>query len=101
MNAVTDIADLDAELLDEGIGRAQARMRAVGRAGEVGLVLLEVVEALALKVGRRVKEQAEDEAIDPATIAAARDLSTAYAKISRSIRQNALLEDRLEAGGGR
>jgi len=98
MNAVTDIADLEAEPLDEGIGRAQARLRAVGRAGEVGLVLLEVVEALALKVGRRVKEQAEDEALDPETVAAARDLSTAYAKISRSIRQNALLEDRLEAG---
>ena len=98
MNAVTDIADLDAELLDEGIGRAETRLRGVARAGEVGLVLLEVVEALALKVGRRVKDQAEDEAIDPATVAAARDLAQAYGKISRSIRQNALVEDRLEAG---
>jgi len=98
MNAVTDIADLDAELLDEGIGRAQARMRAVGRAGEVGLVLLEVVEALALKVGRLVKDQAEDEALDLKTVAAARDLAQAYGKVSRSVRQNALLEDRLEAG---
>ena len=48
MNAVTDITDLEAEPLDEGIGRAEARVRAVVRAGEVGLVLLEVVE----KIGR-------------------------------------------------
>ena len=98
MNIMTDIADLEAEPLDEGIGRADARVRAVGRAGEVGLVLLEVVEALALKVGRRLKAQAEDEALDPVAIAAARDLAQAYGKISRSIRQNALLEERLEAG---
>ena len=98
MNAVTDIADLEAEPLDEGIGHVEARVRGVVRAGEVGLVLLEVVEALALKVGRRVKDQAEDEAIDPALIAAARDLAQAYGKVSRSIRQNALLEERLEAG---
>jgi hypothetical protein len=98
MNTVTDIADLEAEPLDEGIGHMEARVRAVVRAGEVGLVLLEVVEALALKVGRRVKEQVEDEALDPALIAAARDLAQAYGKISRSIRQNALLEERLEAG---
>jgi len=99
MNAVTDIADLEAEPLDEGIGRAEARARGVARAGEVGLVLLEVVEALALKVGRLVKDQAQDdEAPDLKLIAAARDLAQAYGKISRSIRQNALLEDRLEAG---
>jgi len=98
MNAVTDITDLEAEPLDEGIGRAEARVRAVVRAGEVGLVLLEVVEALALKAARLVKAQAEDEALDPATVAAARDLAQAYGKVSRSIRQNALLEDRLEAG---
>jgi hypothetical protein len=97
-NAVTDIADLETEPLDEGIGGAQARVRAVGRAGEVGLVLLEVVEALALKAARRLKDQAEDEAVDPAMVAAARDLAQAYGKISRSIRQNALLEERLEAG---
>ena len=98
MNAVTDIADLEAEPLDEGIGRAEARLRGVARAGEVGLVLLEVVEALALKAARRLKAQAEDEALDPVAIAAARDLAQAYGKISRSIRQNALLEERLEAG---
>jgi len=98
MNAVADIAELDAEPLDEGIGRAEARMRGVVRAGEVGLVLLEVVEALALKAARLVKAQAKDEALDPATIAAARDLAQAYGKVSRSIRQNALLEERLEAG---
>jgi hypothetical protein len=98
MNAVTDIAELEAEPLDEGIGPAEARARGVTRAGEVGLVLLEVVEALALKVGRGLKDQAEDEALDLKAVAAARDLSLAYAKVSRSIRQNALLEDRLEAG---
>jgi hypothetical protein len=99
MNAVTDIADREAEPLDEGIGRAEARVRGVARAGEVGLVLLEVVEALALKLGRLVKDQAEDDEVpDLKVIVAARDLAQAYGKISRSIRQNALLEERLEAG---
>ena len=69
----------------------------MGRAGEVGLVLLEVVEALALKAGRMVTEQAEDEGLDLKVVAAVGDLAQAYGKISRSIRQNALLEDRLEA----
>ena len=96
MNAVTDIADQDAELLDEGIGRIEARVRGVARAGEVGLVLLEVVEALALKAARLVTEQAEDEGLDLKVVAAVGDLAQAYGKVSRSIRQNALLEDRLE-----
>ena len=96
MNAVTDIADLDAEPLDEGIGRTEARVRGVARAGEVGLVLLELVEALALKAARMVKDQAEDEGLDLKVVAAVSDLAQAYGKISRSIRQNALLEDRLE-----
>ena len=80
-----------------GIGRAEARVRGVVRAGEVGLVLLEAVEALAVKAARIVKDQAEDEGLDPALVAAARDLAQAYGKISRSVRQNALLEERLEA----
>ena len=41
MNALTDIAGLDAEPLGEGIGSAEARVRGAVRAGEVGLVLLE------------------------------------------------------------
>ena len=97
MNAQTDIADQDAEPLDEGIGRVEARVRGVARAGEVGLVLLEVVEALALKAGRLVKDQAEDEGLDLKVVTAVSDLAQAYGKISRSVRQNALLEDRLEA----
>jgi len=96
MNAVTDIADLDAEPLDETIDRAAARVRGVARAGEVGLGLLEVVEALAVRAGRLVTDQGEDEALDLKMVAAVRDLAQAYGKISRSIRQNALLEDRLE-----
>ena len=98
MNAVNNIADLDAEPLDEGIGRLEARVRGVARAGEVGLVLLEVVEALTLKAARMVTEQAEDEGLDLKVVAAVSDLAQAYGKISRSIRQNALLEDRLETG---
>ena len=98
MNTMTDIADLDAEPLDEGIGRVEARVRGVARAGEVGLVLLEVVEALALKAARVVTEQAEDEGLDLKLVAAVGDLAQAYGKVSRSIRQNALLEDRLETG---
>ena len=98
MNAVTDIADLDAEPLDEGVGNAEARVRGAARAGEVGLVLLEVVEALALKVGRIVKDGAEDEGLDLKMVAAVRDLAQAYGKVCRSIRQNAMLEDKLESG---
>ena len=62
----------------------------------MGLVLLEVVEALALKAARLVNDQAEDEGIDLKVVAAVSDLAQAYGKVSRSIRQNALLEDRLE-----
>ena len=98
MNAVTDIADLDAEPLDESIGRVEARVRGVARAGEVGLVLLEVVEALALRAAQMVNEQAEDEGLDLKVVAAVSDLAQAYGKVSRAIRQNALLEDRLETG---
>ena len=98
MNAVTDIADLEAEPLDEGMGRAEARAHGVARAGGVGLILLDRVEALAVKAARLVKAQALDDALDLTAVAAAKDLAAAYGKVSRSIRQNAMLEDRLEAG---
>ncbi len=98
MNTLTDIAAPDAEPLDEGIAQAEARGHGVGRASGVGLVLLDAVEALALKVRRLVKAQAEDEALDLTVVAAVSDLAQAYGKVSRAIRQNALLEDRLEAG---
>ena len=77
-------------------GSGGPRRGGVARAGEVGLVLLEVVEALALKAARLVNDQAEDEGIDLKVVAAVSDLAQAYGKVSRSIRQNALLEDRLE-----
>ena len=97
MNAVVDITDQDAEPLDEGLEGARARLRALGRASAVGLILLDVVEALALKTARAA---ADEDAIDKAggltAVAAARDLSLAYAKVSRSIRQSVMLEDRLE-----
>ena len=93
MNAVTDIAELDAEPLDEGIEGVRARLRSLGRASEVGLVLLDLVETLALKTA----EVARDEASGLTAVAAARDLSLAYAKVSRSIRQSVLLEEKLEA----
>jgi len=96
MNTHADIVDLDAEHLDEGTPRADVRVRGVARAGEVGLVLLEVVEALALKAARLVRDQAEDSALDLKVVAAVSDLAQAYGKVSRSIRQNALLEGRLE-----
>ena len=97
MNAVVDITDQDAEPLDEGLEGARARLRALGRASAVGLILLDVVEALALKTARAA---ADEDAIDKAggltAVAAARDLSLAYAKVSRSIRQSVMLEDKLE-----
>jgi len=92
MNAAADIAEQDAEPLDEDLDGARARLRALGRAGEVGLILLDVVETLALKAA----VVAEEEAGGLTAVAAARDLSLAYAKLSRSIRQSVMLEDRLE-----
>ena len=48
--------------MDEGIGRVEARVRGVSQAGEVGLVLLDVVEAPGAEaLGWRVKDQAEDQ----------------------------------------
>ncbi len=95
MNAVIDIAGQDAEPLDDRIERAQARLRALSRASEVGLVLLDLVERLALKTAETM--EAEDEAGRLKAVAAAKDLSLAYAKIGRSVRQSVLMEDKLDA----
>ena len=97
MNAVTDIADADASPLDEGIGRSQVRLGILGRANGAGLVLLDAVEALAVKASRIVKEQAEADGLDLAVVSAVKDLSMAYSKLVRSVRQNVMLEEKLEA----
>ena len=97
MNTVTDIADLDADPLDEGVESARARLRVLGRASGVGLVLLDVLETLALKTAEVARDEvAIDKAGGLTAVAAARDLSLAYAKVSRSIRQSVLLEEKLE-----
>jgi macrodomain Ter protein organizer (MatP/YcbG family) len=97
MNAATDIVEETAEPLDDGVERGRARLRGLGRAGEVGEVLLGLVERLAVRTVRIVDGAGEDDAGALKAVAAARDLALAYAKVSRSIRQNALLEDKLEA----
>jgi len=97
MNAVTDIAGQDAEPLDEGVEGARARLRALGRASAVGLILLDVVETLALKTAQAAADEgAIGKAGGLTAVAAAKDLSLAYAKVSRSIRQSVMLEDKLE-----
>jgi urease gamma subunit len=97
MNAATDIAVETAEPLDDGVERARARLRGLERAGEVGEVLLGLVEMLAVRTARIVEAAAEDDAGALKAVAAAKDLAQAYGKISRSIRQNGLLEEKLEA----
>ena len=97
VNTMTDIADLDASPLDEGIEGSQVRLDILGRANGAGLVLLDAVEALAVKAARIVKDQAEEEGLDLAVVSAVKDLSMAYSKLVRSVRQNVLLAEKLEA----
>jgi hypothetical protein len=97
MNTMTDITEQDASPLDEGLEQSQARLGILGRANGAGLVLLEAVEALAVKAGRLVKDRADEDGLDLAVVSAVKDLSMAYSKLVRSVRQNVLLEEKLEA----
>lgn len=97
MNAAADIAADTAEPLDDGVALGRARLRGLGRAVEVGEGLLELVERLAARTARMLEAAGEDDAAALKAVAAARDLAAAYGKISRSIRQNCLLEDKLGA----
>jgi urease gamma subunit len=95
MNAAADIAVETAEPLDDGVELGRARLRGLGRAVEVGEGLLDLVERLAARTARMLEAAGEDDAAALKAVAAAKDLATAYGKISRSIRQNSLLEEKL------
>ena len=92
VNALTDIAVSDAAPLDEDVAPAEARMGALGLGTEVGLILLEVVKAQGLALRDAVLAGAE------APVSQTQALAQAYAKITRSMRLNLLVEDRLEGG---
>ncbi len=67
-------------------------MGALGLGTEVGLILLEVVKAQGLALRDAVLAGAE------APVSDTQALAQAYAKITRSMRLNLLVEDRLEGG---
>jgi hypothetical protein len=92
VNALTDIAANDAAPLDEDVAPAEARMGALGLGTEVGLILLEVVKAQGLALRDAVLAGAD------APVSDTQALAQAYAKITRSMRLNLLVEDRLEGG---
>ncbi len=94
MNAVIDIVGQEAEPLEQ-VRPTQGRLRLLGRGGEVGLAMLDLLESL---VGTTAELAAsEDEGARLKAVGAAKDLALAYAKITRSIRQSVLMEEKLDA----
>ena len=99
MNAAADIDAETAAPLDDGVEQGRARLAGLSRAGEVGQGLLGLVERLAARTARMVDaagEGAEGDVVALKAVAAAKDLAQAYGKICRSIRQNGLLEAKVE-----
>ncbi len=83
MNAMSDIADLDAEPRDDNVERAEARLRALARLTDIGMGLAERLH--------------EEVMAEPPKGAKGRiDYGQEFAKIARGVRMTIWLEEQLE-----
>jgi len=92
MNTMTDIAGQEAEPLDETIGAAEARLRALARLTEMGMSMAEMVHGQALAT---VEAGKAAEAGATASFAIG-DFGAAFAKVARCVRLTIAQEERLE-----